>query len=63
MLDTSRRFFQVETLMSLLDVMAAAKFNVFHWHLVDDDSFPLNLTSYPNVSFNGAFQPDEVYSV
>ena len=35
--------------------MAAAKFNVFHWHAVDDDSFPVQLTSYPDVTTNGAF--------
>jgi len=35
--------------------MFAAKFNVFHWHAVDDDSFPWYLNSYPNVTENGAF--------
>ena len=55
MLDTSRRFFKVETIKEILDVMADAKFNVFHWHAVDDDSFPLELPSLPNVTKNGAF--------
>jgi hexosaminidase len=55
MLDTSRHFYQVSTILSLLDVMAAAKFNVFHWHIVDDDSFPLELTTFPNVTLGGAF--------
>jgi hexosaminidase len=55
MLDTSRRFYDLETLREIFDSMFAAKFNVFHWHGVDDDSFPWNLTSYPNVTFNGAF--------
>ena len=50
MLDTSRRFFEVATIKDTLDVLAAAKFNVFHWHAVDDDSFPLALQSYPSVS-------------
>lgn len=58
MLDTSRRFYQVSTIKSVLDVLAASKFNVFHWHLVDDDSFPLELSSFPNVTLNGAFRAD-----
>ncbi|TNV80821.1 hypothetical protein FGO68_gene13254 [Halteria grandinella] len=63
MLDTSRRFFQESTLLQTLDILAAAKFNVFHWHIVDDDSFPFNLTTYPNVTKGGAFTPEQVYSV
>ena len=62
MLDTSRRFFSVQTIKEILDTMAAAKFNVFHWHIVDDDSFPLLLESYPNITFHGAFKADQVYT-
>lgn len=55
MLDTSRRYYKVETLKQTLDILAAAKFNVFHWHAVDDDSFPIELQSYPNITKGGAF--------
>lgn len=63
MLDTSRRFYKVSTIFSVLDVLAAAKFSVFHWHAVDDDSFPIELSSYPNITKGGAFTPDQVYSI
>lgn len=43
--------------------MAAAKMNVFHWHLVDDDSFSFELASFPNVTEYGAFSAEEVYTV
>lgn len=62
MLDTSRRFYSMDTLKQIFDSLFAAKFNVFHWHGVDDDSFPWELKSYPNVTFNGAFEADQVYS-
>jgi len=62
MLDTSRRYFEVETIKEVIDTLAAAKFNVFHWHIVDDDSFPLELDSYPDVSQNAAFSADNVYT-
>lgn len=62
MLDTSRRFYSVASIKQILDSMAAAKFNVLHWHLVDDDSFPMELQSFPNVTRDAAFSADRVYT-
>jgi hypothetical protein len=62
MLDTSRHFYTVESIKQTLDILSSAKFNVFHWHIVDDDSFPMELASFPNLTKNGAFWKDQVYT-
>ena len=43
--------------------MALSKFNVLHWHLVDDDTFPMFLQKYPTLSQKASFSASEVYSI
>ena len=49
MLDSVRHFFSVETIKRQLDGMAAAKLNVFHWHLTDDQGWRLQSKAYPRL--------------
>ena len=64
MLDTSRHFVPVSQLMSIIDAMAAAKLNVFHWHIVDSPSFPMASAAYPELSLEGSWSRsnDTIYS-
>lgn len=62
MLDTARRFYSVSAILKLLDAMGASKFNVFHWHMVDDESFPVQLKTFANITYNAAFKKEETYS-
>ncbi|MGD8176293.1 family 20 glycosylhydrolase [Marinimicrobium sp. ARAG 43.8] len=49
MLDTVRHFFSVDTIKRQLDGMAAAKLNIFHWHLTDDQGWRLESRAYPKL--------------
>ena len=62
MADTSRHFLTKAMLYQLLDSMSYAKLNVLHWHIVDDQSFPMEVNSYPRLQGLGAYSARERYS-
>ena len=49
MLDDARHFFGRETVKAFIDRMVEHKFNVFHWHLVDDQGWRLELKNHPEL--------------
>jgi hypothetical protein len=61
MADTARHYLPLPTLYTLLDSMAMNKLNVFHWHIVDDQSFPLKFDRFPEMA-KGAYSPIHVYT-
>lgn len=50
MLDVSRHFEPVSVIERTLDGMAAAKLNVFHWHLSDDQGFRAESKKFPKLT-------------
>ncbi|MDX6038665.1 beta-N-acetylhexosaminidase [Scandinavium lactucae] len=49
LLDSARHFLPIEDIKRQLDGMAAAKLNVFHWHLSDDQGWRFASTRYPKL--------------
>ena len=56
MLDVSRHFFTVEEVKDFIDRMARYKFNVFHWHLTDDEGWRIEIKSLPKLTEVGAWR-------
>jgi hexosaminidase len=58
MLDVSRHFFTVAEVKQVLDLMALYKLNTFHWHLVDDQGWRIQIKQYPKLTSVGAWRSD-----
>ncbi|KAE9547300.1 hypothetical protein FO519_009488 [Halicephalobus sp. NKZ332] len=62
MFDTARHYLSVSMIKRQIDIMSQNKFNVFHWHISDDESFPYVSVKYPELSRQGAYSPKHVYT-
>lgn len=62
LLDTARHFQPLSIMYANLDAMAYNKFNVLHWHIVDDQSFPIIFVGMPELAEKGAYSPKHVYT-
>jgi hexosaminidase len=60
MLDVSRHFFTKEQVKDFIDNIVKYKFNVFHWHLTDDQGWRVEIKSLPKLTEVGAWRPERL---
>ncbi|MGW9449915.1 beta-N-acetylhexosaminidase [Streptomyces sp. NPDC055632] len=56
MLDVSRHFTAKEDVLRLLDLLAAHKLNVFHFHLTDDQGWRIEIERHPRLTEAGSWR-------
>ena len=61
MIDSGRNYLSKKKILEQIDGMALSKLNVLHWHLVDSQSWALEISAYPEMT-QDAYSPNEVYS-
>ncbi len=59
-LDVCRHFFAVEDVKSYIDLLVLHKFNIFHWHLTDDQGWRIEIKKYPLLTEIGAYRDETV---
>lgn len=67
LMDSSRNFMPLDVIKNVINGLAMNKLNVFHWHITDTQSFPIQLNKYPNTTAKmadyGAYGPQKIYYV
>jgi hexosaminidase len=56
MLDVARHFYTKTEVEQVLDLMSQEKLNTFHWHLVDDQGWRIEIKKYPKLTEVGAWR-------
>ncbi|XP_042028092.1 beta-hexosaminidase 1-like [Salvia splendens] len=62
LIDTSRHYLPIEIMKQVIESMSYAKLNVLHWHIIDEQSFPLEVPSFPKL-WKGAYTKWERYTI
>ncbi|MDJ1136082.1 beta-N-acetylhexosaminidase [Streptomyces iconiensis] len=57
MLDVARHFTPKDGVLRMIDLMAAHKLNVLHFHLTDDQGWRVEIRRYPELTGTGAWRP------
>ena len=62
-LDVSRHFFSADLVKEYIDLISQYKMNTFHWHLVDDQGWRIEINKYPELTKKGAWRVDQNHLV
>lgn len=57
MFDVARHFTPKDGVLRMIDLMAAHKLNVLHFHLTDDQGWRVEITRYPKLTETAAWRP------
>jgi len=60
-LDCCRHFFTVDEVKRFIDIASMHKFNIFHWHLTEDQGWRAEIKSYPLLTEVGAYRGKSHY--
>ncbi|KAJ2704049.1 Glucosamine-6-phosphate isomerase (Glucosamine-6-phosphate deaminase) (GNPDA) (GlcN6P deaminase) [Coemansia sp. IMI 203386] len=60
--DSARNYYSIDSIKRTLDAMSFNKMNVFHWHIVDAQSWPVESKTFPELQRNGAYSAAQTYS-
>ena len=58
-LDVSRHFFSTDMVKEYIELLAYYKMNTFHWHLVDDQGWRIEIKKFPKLTEIGAWRVDQ----
>jgi hexosaminidase len=61
-MDTSRTFFPLEVIKRTINGLAMVKMNTFHWHIIDAQSFPMQVKLHPDFTKYGAYSRKKIYT-
>lgn len=61
LIDSGRNFISVKKFYEQIDGLALSKLNILHWHIVDSQSWPLQIQAYPQMT-QDAYSAKETYS-
>jgi hexosaminidase len=61
-MDVSRNWMPKENILRMIDALAWNKFNRFHIHMTDAQSWPMDIPAMPELSQKGAYQTGLSYS-
>ena len=57
-LDCGRHFMTKDFIKRYIDILARYKFNVFHWHLTEDQGWRIEIKKYPKLTSIGAWRKE-----
>ena len=62
LVDSARHHLSIDFLKEIIKWMGSIKLNVFHWHISDDNSFPLQVNSHPNITMRNDRTSNQTYT-